>query len=469
MSTAPVMPSGSGGSGDSGSLYDSGASNLDILNTIGNELIDQSSPATPPGAPPTDAAGSAVPPPVDGAGAAGEAAKPEWFETAPDQLKGLLAHQNISADQKKWLEETFGELNTFKGTPIGTKEAVQELAELYPGGMDDIREAYTNAQEFVKEMAQFNSGDPGQQTELLATLIQQNPDAYVSMLGSGAELLKQTLRDDYTSFASNLTHDHLETITDGKFAQFFDGLTQMAKEYTGLSETNPEQAAKIASKLGGMALQMADWWGSAKNKLGYGEKASMPVGSRQPAVVPRQEDQREVGLAQREANFFASNYILKHDQSVNPLISSAMTRELAARKLDLPQSWQQRVIGLVSQGIKDNLHSDKTYLALENRIYRRGAPNDPRKWDNSDVAARTLLAAAKQRAEKLVPTLLKRALDDIATLRGGAAPKAQPAAGVRSAGGPTNAGGGGNNSSWEEDLKAGKISGAEAVQRMAGV
>ena len=457
------------------SIYDSGASNLDILNSVGEEVLathdtTHDTPSEVPVVPGADTAAAAGTPTPPGAGASGtEEVKPEWYETAPAEFKALMAQQNVSAESKKWLEETYGKYNEIQETPIGNKEAVQELTEMFPGGIEDIREAHQNAAEFVKEMSQFNSGDPAQQTELLATLVQSNPEAFVSMIGQGAELLKQVLRDDYTAFASNLTHDHLEAITDGKFSQFFDGLSNMAKEYNALADTNPESASKLASKLGGMALQMADWWGSAKNKMGYGtEKAPHVAGGRAP-VVPNQPDAREVALAEREANFWTANYMLKHDSMVNPLISSTMTRELAARKIALPQSWQNRVLETVANGIKQNLHSDKTYLALENRIYRRGAPGDPRKWDNSEQASRTLLNAVKQRAEKLVPNLLKRALDDIAALRGTPTPKPQPGANVRGSERSPAAGGGGNSSGWEQDLKEGKISTAEAVARMAGV
>lgn len=464
MSTQP-------GAATSSSMFESGASNTDILESIGSEILaehgDQSS-ASSPSASEGAAGAGATPSPVGEGGAEGQIVRPEWYETAPNELKGLLDHKNISAEAKKWIEDSYGELNTFRGTPIGTKEAVQEIADIFPGGLEDIRTAHTNAAEFVREMEQFNSNDPSQQSELLATLLQSNPDAFVSIIGVGADLLKQTLRDDYTSFASNIAHEHLESITDGKFASFFDSVADMAQKYHSLSETNPEEAAKLASKLGGAALQMADWWPSAKNKLGYGEKQVQQhatPGNRAP-VVNNQVDQREIGVAQREAQLFESNYMIKHDSSINPIIQSALTRDLAARKLDLPQSWQAKVMDLVAKQVKEALPQDKTYLAIEQRVYRKD--KDVRKWDKSDQVSKTLLAAAKQRAEKLIPNLLKRALDDISSLRGQQRAAVTPGAATRGGGGSPAAAAASGNAGWEQDLKDGKISGSDAILRMAG-
>lgn len=453
----------------SSSLFDSGASNLSILESVGTEILNEHSSAPSPGADPIRGDDGTEHSPSVGAGGAEVTPRPEWFEAAPDQLKGLLGAANVSAEAKKFLEETYGELNTFKGSPVGTKEAVQELSELFPGGMEDIKSAHENAQLFTRQMEQIYSIDPSQQVEVLAQIVQTNPDAYVSMLNVGADLLKQTLRDDYNAFATNLAHEHLETITDGKFAQFFDSVSKMAADYHGLMDTNPEAAAKLAAKLGGAALQMSDWWGGAKNKLGYGEKAAERTGARGPVTTTKPEDSRETSLAQRESDFFKSNHLLKHDSAVNPVISQSLVRELAARKMDLPQSWQSRVTQFVSDGIKQNLIQDKGYLALENRVRCRNAPNDPRKWDNSENASRTLLAAARQRAEKLIPGLLKRALDDLSSLRPQAAKPVVPGAGDRGGGRPAAGGAGGGSSSWEDDMKAGNISTAEAIGRVAGI
>lgn len=462
MSTTPAATT---------SLYESGASNMDILDKIGDEVLtEHPSAATDTGSPAsgTGVTDAAVTTPPGDTPAAEAPVRPEWFETAPQEYKDLFAQKNISEAHRQWLEKTYGELSSFKSSPIGTPESVQELTELFPGGLEDIREAHTAAQQFRTEMEQFNSGDPGQQTELLANLIQQNPDAFVSLIGSASDLIKQTLRDDYTAFASNLAHDHLESMTDGKFGQFFDSIVGRAREYSQLAESNPEAAAKLASKLAGDALTIADWWGTAKNKLGYGEKTAPAAGGRQPVTSINRADDREVQLATKEANLWSSNYMLKHDNTVNPMISQALKTELTARKMtDLPQNWQNRVLQSVAEGIKANLASDKTYLALENRIYRHNDAKDPRKWDNSDTASRTLLQAVKQRAEKLVPSLLKRALDDLSSLRGTPVKPNQPGAATRSS--ATAATAGAATGDWEADLKAGKITNAEAIQRITGL
>ncbi len=244
----------------------------------------------------------------------------------------------------------------------------------------------------------------------------------------------------------------------------------MAQEYNGLLDTNPEAAAKLASKLAGAGLEIANWWTGAKNKLGYGEKQATgsPSSTGRAPVVSKQDD-REVAIAQRESNLWSANYMIKHDQAINPTINQAITKELTARNMtDLPKLWQQRVADFVANGIKSNLSQDKTFLALENRVYRRGAAGDARKWDNSDQAARTLLAAAQQRAGKLVPMLVTKALNEIATMRPATATKTQAGAGSRTS--ATSPGGGqAGSGNWEQDLKDGKTTSLDVIQRIAGV
>jgi hypothetical protein len=456
------------------SLYDSGGTNLDILESVGNSLLEEKTTAdggSDAGAPTAAAEASAA----EGSAVA-TTERPEWFETAPDELKGLMDHKNVSAEMKKWLEETYGELNGFRTSPVGTREAIAELAEIFPGGIEDMRVAHEQAQAFTREMEQFRSGDPAQQGELLASLLQdeQGPEAFIALTGNALELLKETLPRDYTALASGITQGHLNEVTDGKFASFFDSVRGVAAEYQAkLDAGDQEGAARLASKLGGYALQMADWWGSAKPKLGFGEKTADGAGQlpRPSLVAPKgaEPSDKELVYAQRDANYWAANYMTKHDSMVNPLVNTAVARDLAARKLDLPESWKRDVAAFVADGIKKNLGADKQYSALEQRVYKRGAPQDPRRWDNSEKVAQVLLNAAKAKATALIPGLVKQALDRIAEIRGGGTGKgAAPGAAARtSAGGPPNSGSG--KGEWEQEMKEGKISSLDAIQRIAGV
>lgn len=464
---------GAAAAADTGSsIYDSGASNLDILESVGNSVIEENSPAaggsgtgvsetTEPGASGTDG------------GAAGDTlARPEWYESAPAELKGLLDHGNVSAPMKKWLEEAYGELNGFKNSPIGSREAVQELGELFPGGIEDMRVAHENSQAFAREMEQFRSGDPGQQGELLAGLLQDEngPEAFISLTGNALELLRDSLPRDYTALASGITKGHLDEVTDGKFSSFFDSVRGVAAEYQAkLDAGDNEGAARLASKLGGYALQMSDWWGTAKNKLGYGEQGAAAATPGRPAVVGNKgadPNDKDVQYAQRDAQYFTTNYIAKHDGLVRPMVNSNLAKELSARKMELPEKWKQDVMNYVENGIKQNLVKDKQYRALETRIYKRNS-TDPRRWDNSEKVAQVLLSNVKARAEKLVPVLLKQALDRLSELRPGAARQQQPGEKIRTGATTPSGGGGGNN--WEADLKDGKISSVDAIQKMAGL
>lgn len=456
------------------SLYDSGASNVDILESVGNAVVDQHSSPAPDN---SDSAGveSTGTPGASGVGVdgAGEV-QPDWMLEAPDTLKAILAHQNLSAEHKKFLTETYGELHGFKSSPIGSSETIQEVSELFPGGMDDIREAHTQASQFRTEMEQYNSGDPAQQTELLSGLLQQSPDAFVSMLQAGTGLLKQTLRDDYTAFASDVTREHLDSVTDGKFSGFFDTVSQLNKDYQAAMDSgNADAANKLAGKLAGAALQVADWWGSAKNKIGYGEKAAPSPNGRVIAGRATEESAGpEFNYAIKEANLWKTNYSMRHDQMAAPLISSVLARDLAARKMELPQLWQQKVSTSVSDRVKSALDGDKQLRALYERVYLRNSPKDPRKWDKSDQAMRTILNHVKPKAERLAAKFMRETLDELSSLNKGAAPTARAAtagAGTRSsATGPSVNAGGGQKANFEDSIKAGK-SNAEALQDMLGI
>jgi hypothetical protein len=468
----PETPGAAAAADTGSSIYDSGASNLDILESVGNSLIDESSPAaggsgtgvTDPAAP--GASGT------EGGAAGEQPARPEWYETAPAELKGLLDHGNVSAPMKKWLEETYGELNGFKSSPIGSREAVQEITELFPGGVEDMRVAHEQSQAFAREMEQFRSGDATQQSELLAGLLQDEagPEAFISLTSNALELLKETLPRDYTAVASGITKGHLDEVTDGKFSSFFDSVRGVASEYQAkLDAGDHEGAAKLAAKLGGYALQMSDWWGTAKNKLGYGEQAAATPGAR-PSLVPNRGvdlNDKDVQYAQRDAQYFNTNYISKHDSLVRPMVTSNLTKELTARKMELTDKWKNDIMSFVENGIKQNLIKDKTFAALEARIYKRNSA-DPRRWDNSEKVAQILLNNVKSRAEKLVPVLLKQALDRLSELRPGTQRQVQPGEKIRTGAGGPGAGGGGGNS-WEADLKDGKISSVDAIQKMAGL
>lgn len=454
-------------------LFSSGSSNESILESIGSGIVDShESPASV-----ATGTGTGVTEPAvqteSGAGDGAGEVLPEWFEEAPEQFKAILSHQNLSAEHKKFLQDTYGELHGFKTSPIGQPDALSEVSTLFPGGIEDMRTAATDAQSFRTEMEQFNSGDPEQQTELLAGLLQSNPDAFVALLHSGSALLNQTLRDDYTAFATGMTKDHLDSISDGRFQSFFDSLTQKANEYSQLLETNPDAAAKLASRLAGSALQMADWWGSAKAKLGYDGQQQTPSTGRAPAPVNRSADQNspEITNAKTQAAMFMTNFQLRHDAAVNPLISSALTRDLSARKMELPGTWQQKVTAHVAAKVKDALANDPQFKALSDRVYTRNSPNDPRKWDRSDQVMRTLMGHVTPKAQRLVEKFMRETLNELATLRG-QQPARAAAAGTSmrssSTGPSSTAGASGGKGNIEDAIKSGK-SNADALQIALGI
>lgn len=461
--------SGAGAGGGGIEAYSSSSTDIELLDGLADEVIEEHSDEH------VDDKGDGAAADERGRESAGEGGEggaehaPAWLETAPDELKGMLSSNAVSGAAKEWLKKTFEEFTGFKEGITGDPEAAAEIIDLFPGGMEDIRSAHGDAQNFRREMTQFESGDATQQTELLAGLLQQNADAFVQLVPAGLDLLKQTLRDDWTHIASGMSREFLDTITDNKFGTFFDGLVELATKYNSLLDTNAEEAAKFASKLGGAALQMADWWTSAKPKLGYdkapAERAAAGTG-RTPVTRGREESDGETRIALREAQLFEQQLGLSHDQAINPLIRKEIASAIKARAMALPATWQQRVMASVAKAVVKNLQADRAFQAKLSREYHRGDANRPQQWDRSDRVALSLVNAAKARAAKLIPTLVKRALDNLATLAPGkTAAAGTPGAGVRSG---TRTATGGAGGVTDADLKDLKVSDADLLARITG-
>jgi hypothetical protein len=447
--------------------------NESILETIGNEVVDAHSstaaPDTPPSGPPTSVGADAQAPAVG-------ATQPEWFEAAPPEIKGLLAHQNISAEQKEYLKSLYGDIHSIRETPIGTKEAIQELGTLFPGGMEDVRKASQDAQTYQQEMEMFRSADPAKQTELLSNLLtSETADAFVSLVSVSADMLRQTLRDDYTAFASKITRSHIDEVTDGNFSKFGDSTLGIATQYRdAVNAGNQDGASRIGSQLIAAALNYADWWsGSSKTKMGFGDQPAATTQAR-TAIPTNRSDANDPAIvyAQKDAGYFKTDYLSRHDQIVNPMIQSAVTRELGVRKMELGPRAMQEVNKRVADAIRNAIGSDPQYQASFDRNYWRGSQSDPRKWDNSDRVKEVLLAQAKQIAEKRMPGIVRAALDYVQELRGtpaAAKPAAQPAAAVRtSVTGPAAGAGDKSGGNWKDKLKAGQIDNAQALLEMTG-
>ncbi|HEY6339336.1 MAG TPA: hypothetical protein VIW68_12655 [Candidatus Sulfotelmatobacter sp.] len=473
MATAANPAAAAGGSGDD--LYNSSNSDLDVLNGLADEVLTDNEPDKSADGADDHAAATADGGDKGAAAVADGGEQPVWepLETAPEEVKGLLASNSVSAAAKEWIKKTYEELSGFKEGLTGDPEVSAELADLFPGGMDDIRSAHQNSESFRREMAQYESADPMQHTELLSGLLQQNADAFVSLVPAGLDLLKQTLRDDWTQVASNLTHEYLDTITDGKFGGFFDALTDLATNYYKLADANPDEAAKFAAKLGGSALQMADWWAGAKPKLGYdkatAERGTAGATGRQITGRPTEINEGETRVALREAALFEQQLGMNHDRAINPMISKEVAGAIKARGMNLPQNWQNKVTAAVAKSIVNNLKADRAFQAKLTREYHRGDAKKPTSWDRSDRVAASLVNAAKARAQKLIPVLVKRALDNLSTLGGGkaaTAAAAAPGAGVRSGARSATATSG---PITDDDLRNSSLSDGELLSRITGV
>lgn len=405
-----------------------------------------------------------------GEGAEGEP-EPEWMETAPDEYKSLSSQANVSKEIKKWLKDSYGELQDFKSSAYGSKEAIQELGELFPGGIEDLRTASQTVQAYQREQRMLESGDPDQMNEILEEKLVGNPDVFIASLHGSLDALKRSnLTPEYNEIAVGMAHDGLESVTDGHFGAFFDGLVGLAQKYASLSQTNPEEAGKIAAQLANQGLSLADWWSGAKNKLGFGEKTGQPDArtiragaTSRPVVRPSETDQREYRLAEREVRQFNGRLADAHNRAISPLITTAAKRELAAAKIELSAEWLGDLSGAVDAAIKQNLASDSQFQALMNRVHYGGARQDIRTYNLSDQAIKTLVDAARLRASKLIPGLVKKYVAKLAQLNPQSRP-ATPGADISQGGG--GAGRGGSKGTAEDALKDRRLSVHDTLDRL---
>lgn len=393
--------------------------------------------------------------------------EPEWMSEAPEEFKAISSHANLKDEQKKWLRDTYGELHTFKSSPYGTPEVMQELVEAFPGGIEDVRTAVQALQESQRVQRMLESGDPDQMNEALEERLVGNADSFIAQLHGGLDALKRSnLTAEYQDIASVLAKDVLESATDGGFATFFDGLNQLSEQYRSLAESNPEQAQKIAGRLAASALELAGWWGRSKNKIGFGEKPPGERPSIRGPVTTRQNpsNQREVQAAQRDVESFNSRRTQENYNAIGPIFRKALSSEITARKITLTEYWKGRVGYDVAQELSRRLEMDPQYMALVNREHYKGNRDDLRGYDTSDKTLRALVAAAKTRAEKLVPKLVSEAIGHIAELNPTAARVTpDPAANVRGGGTPS---GNQNKRSAQDILKDKKVGVSESLDAL---
>jgi hypothetical protein len=391
--------------------------------------------------------------------------EPEWMADAPDEFKGILGHANLKDESKNFLKTIYGELHGFKSSPYGTPETFQELLELYPGGIEDLRAAQQSLQENSRVQKMLESGDPDQMNEALEERLVGNPDSFIQQLQGGLDALKRSnLTQEYDDIATILAKERLDNATEGGYAKFHDGLVDLANRYNSLVASNPEEAAKIAGQLASSALTIAGWWPGAKNKLGFGEpKERTNITGRSAVVRPGPGDKRELQAAQRDVESFNNRYRSEQTAAIRPIFMKALTTELAARKLTLNEKWKSRVGQDVANALSAKFEADPQLQALINREHYKGNREDLKGYDTSDKVVRNMVAAARARAEKLIPKLVAQALADIADLNPAARP-ADPAAGVR--GGAT--GGKSNGSTVADKIADKKVSLEDTLSAVFG-
>ena len=241
------------------------------------------------------------------AAAAESEPEPAWMETAPAEFKSVLSHSNVSEASKKFLRDTYGELNDFRATPYGTKEALQELLELYPGGLEDLRSASEIVAAQQKEQRAFELGDPDAIAQLSADRLVANSDQFIARLNTDIQTLKDcNLIQEYEAVASGFAKDRLDTVSEGKFEGFADDLAEMARKYNEM----PDKGLGGSATLGGAnRLARAFFWpvlGIKEDKLGYGAPTGQPtaVGAR-PAVAGSAHCRNRSGKSNRHSGIQA--------------------------------------------------------------------------------------------------------------------------------------------------------------------
>lgn len=400
-----------------------------------------------------------------------EESEPDWMADAPEEFKTLSSQSNVGKEIKKWLRDTYGELHGFKSSAYGSPEAMQELTELFPGGIEDLRSASETVQAFQREQRMLESGDPDQLNEILEEKLVANPDNFLASIHGSLDALKRSnLTPEYNEIATSMAHDGLESVTDGHFEAFFDGLVGLSQKYASLVQTNPEEAGKIAAQLANQGLSLADWWSGAKAKLGFGEKTgsltatgrTVRTGAKPAVVRPSENDEREYRLAEREVRQFNSRLADTHNRTIQPIITAAAKKELTAAKIELSSEWMSDLVGAVDSQIRQNLASDSQFQALMKRIHYVGNQQDIRGYNTSDQTIKQLVDAAKLRAAKLVPGLVRKFVAKLVQLNP-QAKSATPAAEI------SGGGGGGRREikgSVQDALKDRKLSVKDTLDRI---
>ena len=385
---------------------------------------------TPPKA--GEASGAAAAPAKSAASATPEP-DPEWMAEAPEELRGILGHANLKEEAKTWLKTTYGELHDLKSGVYGTKESLQELGELYPGGIEDLRAMHELAQRIQQQERMLGSGDPEMMNEVLEERLISNPDLFIASIEGSLDALKRSnLTQEFDGISAKLANERLEAASDGAFGTFWDNLLGLRDQYLQVAQSNPEEAQKLGGRLASAALEAAGWWKSAKTKLGYGPESEGDRPAGRPAVVrPGPADEREMNAAVRDIHSFNARLEESHNRAIDPLISSAIAKEVAARNLTLTDNWIARVSSQVRQGILGKIAKDPQFQALMNRSHFKGNREDLRGYDTREPVIRSLVEAARTRAQKLIPGLVQSEIAEIAALNP-TAKVGDPAARVRS-------------------------------------
>ena len=300
-----------------------------------------------PAAPQDSAAAEAAPGPA----APLRASAPEW-------LKPLLGDAKVGTEMQQLWEQHQGYREVFP-----TVAEARAVKELFPGGVEEARQARARSEEVDRIDDAYFSGDPRGQAQLAAYLLETNPRAFQTMLAQAARVLAE--RDPAA--------------------------------WRALAQQSTEAAGKPAGTEGQAAMPVPPKSGPSA------ADDSLRAGAAQTELA------RERAELDRERQEFRAEQYASFQQSANDAVVTQVR-----------QTIEQSVAGVlpatVPDGARTRIAADifgEINTALQNdRALTRQVAALLRSWQFTDQTKQQVVKLIFTRAKALLPGVAKRVVSD---------------------------------------------------------
>lgn len=379
------------------------------------EILDSPSPVADPAAP----SGDAVTPPPAADGAAADQPPPP-VDDGPAWIK-TIADEKLRAEALS----DFESLKAFREAGFTDPAAAKAIAEVLPGGREQLDTLINNEKAVAEQQAAIQSGDPAKIQGVVDSWMQSSGDKFPLLFRSGAQKLAQANPAAWNEIAGELLKGTLEA----------DGMGEMLSGLAGAIERGDAEFA-------GKFLQQAAQW-AEKRGLVVGGKAA--TRTQDPEVARLRQEAEKAQNANTEMRTTAWNGSRESTigdvrKSVNASIASALQNVLPENAA--PQL-KDRLTKEIYDGVNEQMGANSW---LGNRITELiGTPDKPR-LDATKADWQKAQELSANAAKGLVPKAAQKVIAEwtkITVLKGNETAARAAAAGqkteVGSAGGaPSN-------------------------------